>query len=94
MHRIHHQRDRHTNNYGYIVWWDMLFGTYENPACFTQSCGFSEENEQRQNQADEQGEGAEIEQRGVIESGALRARADRRAVLKLVFQISAPVTAS
>ena len=31
MHRIHHQHARHKNNYGDIVWWDMLFGTYENP---------------------------------------------------------------
>jgi sterol desaturase/sphingolipid hydroxylase (fatty acid hydroxylase superfamily) len=31
MHRIHHQYGRHKNNYGDIVWWDMLFGTYENP---------------------------------------------------------------
>ena len=34
MHRIHHQYGRHTNNYGDIVWWDMLFGTYENPQEF------------------------------------------------------------
>lgn len=47
MHRVHHQHGRHKNNYGDIVWWDMLFGTYENPACFTKSCGFSDENEQR-----------------------------------------------
>jgi sterol desaturase/sphingolipid hydroxylase (fatty acid hydroxylase superfamily) len=40
MHRIHHQHDRHRNNYGDIVWWDMLFGTYENPALFTKTCGF------------------------------------------------------
>ena len=31
MHRIHHQHERHKNNYGDITWWDMLFGTYENP---------------------------------------------------------------
>ena len=31
MHRIHHQYGRHKNNYGDITWWDMLFGTYENP---------------------------------------------------------------
>jgi sterol desaturase/sphingolipid hydroxylase (fatty acid hydroxylase superfamily) len=40
MHRIHHQRDRHKNNYGDIVWWDMLFGTFENPAEFRSTCGF------------------------------------------------------
>lgn len=32
MHRIHHRYGRHKNNYGDITWWDMLFGTYENPA--------------------------------------------------------------
>lgn len=47
MHRIHHEYNRHTNNYGDIVWWDMLFGTYENPKDFTASCGFDDEKEQR-----------------------------------------------
>ena len=31
MHRIHHQKDYHRNNYGDLVLWDILFGTYENP---------------------------------------------------------------
>lgn len=47
MHRIHHQYGRHKNNYGDIVWWDMLFGTYENPARFTESCGFDDALEQQ-----------------------------------------------
>jgi sterol desaturase/sphingolipid hydroxylase (fatty acid hydroxylase superfamily) len=47
MHRIHHQYGRHKNNYGDIVWWDMLFGTYENPKEFTGTCGFDENNELR-----------------------------------------------
>jgi sterol desaturase/sphingolipid hydroxylase (fatty acid hydroxylase superfamily) len=47
MHRIHHEYARHRNNYGDIVWWDMLFGTYENPAEFKSSCGFDDEKEQR-----------------------------------------------
>jgi sterol desaturase/sphingolipid hydroxylase (fatty acid hydroxylase superfamily) len=47
MHRIHHQHGRHKNNYGDIVWWDMLFGTYENPAEFTATCGFDDSREQR-----------------------------------------------
>jgi len=47
MHRIHHEYAKHRNNYGDIVWWDMLFGTYENPAEFTTSCGFDDEKEQR-----------------------------------------------
>ena len=47
MHRIHHQHARHRNNYGDIVWWDMLFGTYENPGCFNGTCGFDAAREQR-----------------------------------------------
>jgi len=47
MHRIHHQHDRHKNNYGDIVWWDMLFGTYENPKEFKYTCGFDDAKEQR-----------------------------------------------
>ena len=47
MHRIHHEYGRHRNNYGDFVWWDMLFGTYENPAEFTSTCGFDDEKEQR-----------------------------------------------
>ena len=47
MHRIHHQQGRHRNNYGDIVWWDMLFGTYENPKEFTATCGFDDAREQR-----------------------------------------------
>jgi sterol desaturase/sphingolipid hydroxylase (fatty acid hydroxylase superfamily) len=47
MHRIHHQHGRHKNNYGDIVWWDMLFATYENPAEFTATCGFDDFREQQ-----------------------------------------------
>lgn len=47
MHRIHHQHNRHRNNYGDIVWWDMLFGTYENPEEFKATCGFDDSKEQR-----------------------------------------------
>lgn len=47
MHRIHHRHDRHKNNYGDIVWWDMLFGTYENPTEWEHTCGFSPENEEK-----------------------------------------------
>lgn len=46
MHRIHHEYNKHRNNYGDIVWWDMLFGTYENPAKFESSCGFDDPKEQ------------------------------------------------
>jgi sterol desaturase/sphingolipid hydroxylase (fatty acid hydroxylase superfamily) len=47
MHRIHHRYEKHRNNYGDIVWWDMLFGTYENPKSFDYTCGFDDEKEQR-----------------------------------------------
>jgi len=47
MHRIHHEFEKHTSNYGDIVWWDMLFGTYANPKEFTTSCGFDNKKEQR-----------------------------------------------
>ena len=46
MHRVHHQHGRHRNNYGDIVWWDMLFGTYENPERFEACCGFDAEKEE------------------------------------------------
>jgi len=47
MHRIHHEHGRHRDNYGDIVWWDMLFGTYRNPAEFGSTCGFDAEREER-----------------------------------------------
>ncbi len=47
MHRIHHQYGRHKNNYGDITWWDMLFGTYENPRHWVHTCGFDGDKEQR-----------------------------------------------
>jgi sterol desaturase/sphingolipid hydroxylase (fatty acid hydroxylase superfamily) len=47
MHRIHHQRGRHRNNYGDLSLWDILFGTYENPAEVSVACGFDPEKEER-----------------------------------------------
>ena len=47
MHRIHHQYGYHRNNYGDIVWWDMLFGTYENPKKWDETCGFDDCREQQ-----------------------------------------------
>ncbi|MES2296696.1 MAG: sterol desaturase family protein [Pseudomonadota bacterium] len=47
MHRIHHQYGRHKNNYGDITWWDMLFGTYENPKEWRHHCGFDDAREQK-----------------------------------------------
>ena len=46
MHRIHHQAGRHKNNYGDITWWDMMFGTYENPKEWTKTCGFDAKKEE------------------------------------------------
>lgn len=46
MHRIHYEYERHKNNYGDIVWWDMLFGTYENPPKWDGVCGFDDAKEQ------------------------------------------------
>lgn len=47
MHRIHHEHGAHRYNYGDIVWWDMLFGTWRNPATWDGRCGFDAENEER-----------------------------------------------
>ena len=47
MHRIHHQYDYHKNNYGDFVFWDMIFGTYENPKTWSDKCGFTTQRELR-----------------------------------------------
>ncbi|WP_074881937.1 sterol desaturase family protein [Legionella jamestowniensis] len=47
MHRIHHEFNKHKNNYGDIVWWDMLFGTYDNPKEWSKICGFTPEKEEK-----------------------------------------------
>jgi sterol desaturase/sphingolipid hydroxylase (fatty acid hydroxylase superfamily) len=47
MHRLHHQHNRHKNNYGDITWWDMLFNTFENPREWHGKCGFDEDKEQK-----------------------------------------------
>lgn len=47
MHRLHHKSGHHAQNYSDIVWWDMLFGTYENPKKDIESCGFSEDQENK-----------------------------------------------
>lgn len=44
---VHHKHARHQNNYGDITWWDMLFGTYENPQEWTKTCGFDDALEQK-----------------------------------------------
>lgn len=47
MHRVHHQYQYHRNNYSDITWWDMLFGTYENPREPILACGFDDGKEQQ-----------------------------------------------
>ena len=45
MHRIHHERNRHSNNYG-LPLWDIIFGTYENSSRVV-DCGFEIDEEER-----------------------------------------------
>jgi sterol desaturase/sphingolipid hydroxylase (fatty acid hydroxylase superfamily) len=47
MHRIHHARGVHYGNFGDLPIWDMLFGTYRNPAKFEAPCGFEPERERK-----------------------------------------------
>jgi sterol desaturase/sphingolipid hydroxylase (fatty acid hydroxylase superfamily) len=42
MHRIHHRRGHHANNYGIPIW-DLMFGTYENTEEYVKEVGFSDE---------------------------------------------------
>ncbi|MGJ8676015.1 MAG: sterol desaturase family protein [Akkermansiaceae bacterium] len=46
-HRVHHQKNHHTNNYSDIPLWDILFGTYQNPKQPVKECGYTEEREDR-----------------------------------------------
>jgi len=39
-HNVHHQRGVHFKNFGDIPHWDMLFGTYYNPATWEAEAGF------------------------------------------------------
>lgn len=39
-HSVHHQRGVHAYNYGNFAFSDMLFGTFRNPASFSQTAGF------------------------------------------------------
>ncbi|MEE9422311.1 MAG: sterol desaturase family protein [Gammaproteobacteria bacterium] len=47
MHRIHHQRGLHHYNYSDLPVWDMLFGTYNNPAVVENKTGFPDSNENK-----------------------------------------------
>ena len=44
MHRVHHERGVHANNYG-LPLWDILFGTWRNPRTAPALCGFAEDKE-------------------------------------------------
>ena len=39
-HSVHHQRGLHRYNYADLPLWDMVFGTFRNPAEFAEECGF------------------------------------------------------
>jgi len=39
-HSVHHQRGVHAHNYSDLPLWDMLFGTFRNPATFEAECGY------------------------------------------------------
>jgi len=41
-HSLHHERNVHARNYGDVPWFDMLFGTFENPREFKGEVGFHE----------------------------------------------------
>jgi sterol desaturase/sphingolipid hydroxylase (fatty acid hydroxylase superfamily) len=47
MHRIHHERSKHYNNFSDLPIWDMIFGTYENPKKRDMTCGFKTERESK-----------------------------------------------
>ncbi|MDH5657535.1 MAG: sterol desaturase family protein [Spirochaetia bacterium] len=47
MHRIHHERSRHYNNFSDLPLWDMLFGTFKNPNSYEGLCGFRPEREKQ-----------------------------------------------
>ncbi|MCP5144737.1 MAG: sterol desaturase family protein [Gammaproteobacteria bacterium] len=46
MHRVHHQRGSHRDNYGLPIW-DLLFGTFVNPRNYIEHCGFVPDEERR-----------------------------------------------
>ena len=43
MHRVHHERGRHTSNFSDLPLWDAMFGTLRNPRSDVCDCGFPEE---------------------------------------------------
>jgi sterol desaturase/sphingolipid hydroxylase (fatty acid hydroxylase superfamily) len=47
MHRLHHQRGHHRDNYADLPLWDWLFGTLHNPRTDVAACGFEPQQEAR-----------------------------------------------
>ena len=47
MHRIHHKINHHQSNYGVLVLWDQLFGTYAVPEEPVEECGYIDDKEYR-----------------------------------------------
>ena len=47
MHCVHHEKGRHHGNYADLPLWDILFGTFDNPATFDGRCGFADDAERR-----------------------------------------------
>lgn len=47
MHRVHHARGQHTCNYSDLPLWDLLGGTFHNPAEMEDECGFEPAQEAR-----------------------------------------------
>lgn len=46
-HRVHHQKGHHSQNYGDLPVFDILFGTFHNPKRFEATCGFDDWREDR-----------------------------------------------
>lgn len=46
-HFLHHERGVHGRNYSELPFWDMIFGTYENPERFEGEVGFAAPNHRR-----------------------------------------------
>jgi len=40
QHSVHHERGVHAGNYGDVALWDLLFGTFSNPATWSGEAGF------------------------------------------------------
>jgi len=50
MHRVHHQKGKHFNNFSDLPIWDMIFGTFKNPKNRDMKCGFETEREAKLNE--------------------------------------------